>query len=205
MRKHTLIIFILLLSLEAHAQDMKTVFVNMPDTLTPLLTRVNREDFGDFLESGMAAVVKNRFGETAEMTKLTKDYLYLRETSASAVEMKLLPINDTVRVVCMVRTFNAPRSDSSISFFSTKWERLGEKDFIDEGILSLREKGLVELRLSELSDSLKAVTTRFASLENEDSTYKQQGVQLQKILTETEEASFAWAGGKYVMKHMSED
>ena len=31
------------------AQEAKTLFVNIPDSLTPLLTKVNREDCIDFL------------------------------------------------------------------------------------------------------------------------------------------------------------
>ena len=45
------------------AQEAKTLFVNIPDSLTPLLTKVNREDCIDFLESKMKAQVENRFGK----------------------------------------------------------------------------------------------------------------------------------------------
>ena len=57
------------------AQEAKTLFVNMPDSLSPLLTKVNREDCIDFLESKMKAQVENRFGKKSEMTDLSKDYI----------------------------------------------------------------------------------------------------------------------------------
>ena len=53
------------------AQLAKTCFTNMPDSLSPLLTAVNRADFIDFLESKMKAEVTNRFGGKSEMTELT--------------------------------------------------------------------------------------------------------------------------------------
>ena len=74
------------------AQDMKALFVSMPDSIAPLLTKVNREDCIDFLASNMKAEVKNRFGQPTELKKLTDDYLYLQTTSKSSMEMKLLPI-----------------------------------------------------------------------------------------------------------------
>lgn len=37
---------------------MKSLFVALPDSLSPLLTKVNRADFGDFLASNMKAEVK---------------------------------------------------------------------------------------------------------------------------------------------------
>ena len=39
------------------AQEAKTFFKNMPDSLSPLLTAVNRADCIDFLESKMKAEV----------------------------------------------------------------------------------------------------------------------------------------------------
>lgn len=63
------------------AQDMKALFVSMPDSIAPLLTKVNREDCIDFLASNMKAEVKNRFGQPTELKKLTDDYLYLQTTS----------------------------------------------------------------------------------------------------------------------------
>ena len=93
------------------AQDMKTLFVSMPDSIAPLLTKVNREDCIDFLASNMKAEVKNRFGKTAELKKLTDDYLQLQTTSRSTLEMKLLPLNDSVKIVCMVNTVCASAAD----------------------------------------------------------------------------------------------
>lgn len=113
-----------------YAQDLKTLFVAMPDSLSPFLTEVNRADFGDFLESGMKAEVKNRFGNTSEMTKLTSDYLFLKSTSASTLELKLLSLNDSVKVICAVSTYFAPAGDSQITFYDTSWKELPVNDFI---------------------------------------------------------------------------
>ena len=49
-------------TLSAFAQDMKSVFVSMPDSVAPLLTKVNKEDCVDFLAYDMKAEVKNRLG-----------------------------------------------------------------------------------------------------------------------------------------------
>ena len=87
MKRILILIFVLYVCGAAgRAQDLKTLFVALPDSLSPLLTEVNRADFGDFLESGMKAEVKNRFGNMSEMTKLTSDYLFLKTTSASTLD-----------------------------------------------------------------------------------------------------------------------
>ncbi len=118
-------------SLSVQAQDMRSCFVNIPDSLSTLLTKVNREDFGDFLDSHMKAEVKNRFGKMSEMRALTADYLDLKVSSGSSVEMKLLPMNDSVNVICVVRTYQGPVADSSVSFFDTAWHELPTSRFLD--------------------------------------------------------------------------
>ena len=84
----------------------------------------------DFLDSNMKAEVKNRFNNTSELKVLTKDYLELQLTSQSSVEMKLLPMNDSVKVVCMVHTVCGPVCDSEITFYDTQWKQLPSKNFI---------------------------------------------------------------------------
>ena len=122
MRRYLSILALLFCVLSVSGQDMKTIFVAMPDSLTPLLTKVNKEDCIDFLASNMKAEVKNRFDKSAEMKVLTEDYLQLQMTESSTMEMKLLPLNDSVKVVCMVKTVCASACDSEIHFYTTDWK-----------------------------------------------------------------------------------
>lgn len=90
------------------AQEAKTCFKNMPDSICPLLSAVNRADFIDFLESKMKAEVTNSFGGKSEMTELAPDYIHVKMTPQSSWQMKLLPVNDSTKVVCVVSTVCAP-------------------------------------------------------------------------------------------------
>lgn len=105
------------------AQDMKKVFIAMPDSLTPLLTKVNKEDCIDFLASNMKAEIKNRFDKSSEMKVLTEDYLQMQMTENSTLEMKLLPVNDSVKIVCMVKTVCSSACDSEIRFYDISWKK----------------------------------------------------------------------------------
>ena len=107
----------------AFAQDMKSVFVSMPDSIAPLLTKVNKEDCVDFLAYNMKAEVKNRFGGATELKVLTDDYLFLQTTANSSMEMKLLPINDSTKVVCVIKTVCSSACDSEVHFYSSDWKQ----------------------------------------------------------------------------------
>ena len=123
MRKVLLIVVSVLCGISASAQDMKSVFIAMPDSITPLLTKVNKEDFVDFLDSNMKAEVKNRFDGTAEMKVLTEDYTLVQTSEIGTLEMKLLPVNDSTKVICMVKTVCASACDSDVRFYTFDWSK----------------------------------------------------------------------------------
>lgn len=106
------------------AQEAKTCFINMPDSISSLFTSVNRADFVDFLESKMKAEVSNRLGGKSEMTRLTADYIRLQTTPRSEWQMKLLPVNDSTKIICTVSTVSAPVADSHIRFYTSDWQEL---------------------------------------------------------------------------------
>lgn len=71
-------------------QEAKAVFVSMPDSLSPLLTAVNRADFIDFLDSKMKAKVENRFGGESEMDGSEQRLYSYPDDSAKFLARKLL-------------------------------------------------------------------------------------------------------------------
>ena len=161
------------------AQDMKSVFVAMPDSVTPLLTKVNREDCIDFLDSNMKAVVKNRFGNVAEMKVLTDDYVLMQTSEVGMLEMKLLPLADSTKVICMVKTVNVPVADSSVRFYTSDWsQQLDVKEFLqlpsmdafflpndslkDEAILT-RKKADMHLMKAQLSKEDTSLTFTYTT------------------------------------------
>ena len=56
---------------ELCAQSLRECFVAMPDSLSPLLTKINREDFLDFMDSGMKAEVTNRMNSKKQFARMS--------------------------------------------------------------------------------------------------------------------------------------
>ncbi len=129
--KLSVLMFLLLLAAGGlQAQEAGTFFKNMPDSLCPLLSAVNRADFIDFLESKMKAEVTNRFGDKSEMTALTSDYIYVKMSARSSWQMKLLPVSDGSKIICTVSSVCAPACDSHVKFYTTDWEELPASSFL---------------------------------------------------------------------------
>jgi len=112
-----------------HAQRMPDVVRNMPDSILPLLTKNDRLDFVDYLDSNMKAEVTNKFGGKSEMTIVTNDYAHIKMTGSSDVSFKLLP-NGGDSIICVVQTFTSGVASSVLKFYTKEWEVLPSKAFV---------------------------------------------------------------------------
>lgn len=129
LRHLALLPVLLCLPLAIQAQTAKDLFLQLPDSLCPLLTSNNRADCIDFLESKMRAVVTNRLGGSSEMTQLTSDYIHLRLTAQSSWEMKVLSAPDSTVVICVVQTVYGSAADSRLTMYSLDWNPLPTSRF----------------------------------------------------------------------------
>lgn len=99
---------------------MRDVFAQLPDSILPLMTRNNRLDCIDFIENGMEARVKNKFNDQVILEALTEDFLLIRTSESSNVEMKLMPLgSDTL--ICVNRIYLGPTEDSDVRLYDINW------------------------------------------------------------------------------------
>lgn len=127
MKKIFILLAFILSVYTLRAQDARSLFGKMPESVLPLLTEINRADFLDFLDSKMKAEVKNKLSGTSEMTALTSDYIHIRISEQSTWEMKVLEQAGGTKIICTVSTVCAPVCDSRIGFFSAEWKPLDTK------------------------------------------------------------------------------
>lgn len=114
---------------EAQLPLMRDVFRQMPDTLLPTMSRNNRLDMVDFVESGMKAVVTDRLDGRCVMDSLTADYARISMGGSLSIELKALPTamqlpDSSACIVCLVKTFGSQTKESSVDFYSGKWHPL---------------------------------------------------------------------------------
>lgn len=122
MKKSLILLTALCLSLVMSAQiTMHDVWLEIPDSLTPMLNKNLRHEQLDFIDMKTPMSVNNRLQGESLLDTLTNDYLHVNLTPSSELELKLLPISDSTSVICMVKTFSAPAAESQICFFSTDW------------------------------------------------------------------------------------
>ena len=174
----------MLATLPVAAQNMRAVFIGMPDSIIPLLTENNRADCVDFIDAGMRAQVSNRLGGKSELLQLTDDYLRMKTSSHSTFEMKLLPRTAGDTLLCVVRSVCAEACNSRVSFYTKEWKECKDvqfeypalDSFFNAGdslglVLDIADIYLVELRLSSAGSGLEASYTMPAYMSKADSLF----------------------------------
>ena len=165
MKKILLVTLMSAFHLLSPAQTMREVFESMPDSLQALLTRNNRMDMLDFLDSKMEAKVTNRLEGQSVMDTLTADYLKITLTRNTVLEMKLIERGEE-KVVAVLHTTAGPVKDSFLQFYTAGWkeaanlmemppfsafEQKDRKELTEEQIQlleALADMQLTEMRLS---------------------------------------------------------
>ena len=151
------ILQILLLSLAALLQaeartPMREWLAAMPDSVMPLLVKNRRLDLIDFYDARMEAVVTNLLDGKSRLETLTEDFAKIGYTGASDVTMKLLAVNDTTDILCMVTTMKskgkATVADSRIAFFDEQWNPLKATAYMNE-------PSIEDFRSTQQSDSVQ--------------------------------------------------
>lgn len=124
---------------QAEVPLMRDVFAAMPDSVLPLVTKNNRLDCIDFIENNMEAKVRNAFDEYVTLEALTSSYARFRTSAASLMELKLLPVNDTTSILCIVTTAQMGEpdtsrrlEDSNIRFLRSDWSPLSSPLTLDQ-------------------------------------------------------------------------
>lgn len=171
---------------QTNAQEMRKIFVEMPDSIIPLLTQSNRADCVDFIDAKMRARVTNRLDGHSELLELTPDYLNIKLTSHTSMQMKLLPSLSGDTIICMINTVCAEACDSRIRFYTKEWQEISHattlfkrpkvKEFFIAGesldkILQIADIYLVELKLSPTETTIQANYTMPAYMSRADSAF----------------------------------
>ena len=164
MKRFLLILLIYFNLIPLHAQDMRQIWVEMPDTLVPYLNKSLRTELADYITMRMKSEVINSLHDTTRIEKLTNDYICVWLNDASKLEIKRLDDSN----IAVVQTLNGPKAESKLMLFSKEWEAkpfeldcapvFEKTDSMSQQryneLLSMANVMLCELELSENDNSL---------------------------------------------------
>lgn len=121
MKKIVSLIILFSAMMPLSAQTMKDIISNMPDSITPLLTKNNRLNLIDYIEAGQKAVEKNRLAGESEMTHLTANRCVIKMTNSSTFDFKLLQSPEPS--IGIITTLQSDKTlTSTIRYYSLDWK-----------------------------------------------------------------------------------
>ena len=143
-------IFLILLGtfslLPLNAQNMRQIWLEMPDSIVPYLNRSLRTELADYVTMGMKSEVMNALRDTTRIEKLTDDYILVQLSNATKLEIKSLDAS----TIAMVQTWCGPLAESKLSLFSNNWEVKPLN--IDVSPMFVKPDTMLQQRYSELLD-----------------------------------------------------
>ena len=122
MGKFTLVIFLcFLVNINLVAQDINSVFPNLPRDiiygLTPDMKQSLLDDPNDSTKFVATAIY-----EKIERKALSDNFISLKTSEVGSTDIKLLPLINNSKIICLVQTVCGTICDSKISFYTDKWE-----------------------------------------------------------------------------------
>ena len=131
MKRITAVVLLALAFAKAGAADLKALFINMPDSIMPTLTKSDRMDFIDYMESGMLARVDNKLGGRSVMTLLDENALAVVTSQTGRMDMALFRMKDGKNLICIIKTVTTRYHDSSLAFYTEDWTPVPLKGLIE--------------------------------------------------------------------------
>lgn len=182
--KPLLIALISLISIVLPAQNIGTLFMNMPDSYIPTLSQVQRFELLEYSKSNRTDSTKNRFGNNVSIQLLdtTNKCIALNTTPTSRIELKVLNEN-TIGVIYSVKS---PINISTVKFYDLNWlaqpitfempqawewlneELIAQNKMDRELLLKLLNNGFISLSFAQTDSVIEATnnTLEFLSLED---------------------------------------
>lgn len=130
--KRILIAILLLLCVNfTKAADLRTLFIDMPDSIMPMLSRNDRLDFLDYMDSGMKAKATNRLGGESVMTDFSERSLTIMTSKSGRKDIVLFDRKKGSSLICVITTVTAKYSDSRLAFFNEDWTPVPTESVVD--------------------------------------------------------------------------
>lgn len=143
MKKIVLITALLLGMATSRAQTTITdVIKTIPQELLPYIGDEQRKEINEFAGQEDTIEIKNELNGTTRILTANGDFAQLDLNGTTRMQIKLLPVNDTTKIICMAKTVTKPVPDSDIKFYSTDWTPIHSSfnlpvDYKAENLLSV--------------------------------------------------------------------
>lgn len=155
----SLLLFSLILS--ASAQSLTNIFLNIPDDIAFGLAAEDKDQLIAATMDTSDVVIENVFeGETKRLA-LSDDYIALQTSEAGTVQIKLLPLINDSKIICVIKTVCGKACDSQMSFYTTNWTPVPQSELMPVKDISWFLKSDSDKNSDDYKYAILAATSMF--------------------------------------------
>lgn len=115
------IISTLFISISVSAQNIGDIFLTMPEGVIFGLDAAGKEKLVSNHNDTTGIVVEREVLGEIERLGISDDFISLQTSEAGTLQIKLLPLINDSKIICVVKTVCSTICDSQIQFYTTKW------------------------------------------------------------------------------------
>lgn len=121
-----LAIVCLALPLLAAAQGLSAskCFTEAPDAVIPLIDKNTRLDMVDYFMAGMSKASTNKLMGSSSIVEMNDSSVLLNLTDSVRCQIFVLNPNAPAPIIGVITTYSGPMPDSSVDFYTTRWQKL---------------------------------------------------------------------------------
>lgn len=103
-------------------KTIEDIYINMPDSLNPTLSKQNRLELLEYYKAGQKDSIRNRFGNKAIVINLDSinNLLTIKNTPVSTFQLKIFVVN-TKPTIGIISTVCSSICQSYVQFYDTSW------------------------------------------------------------------------------------
>lgn len=111
------------------AQDLNSVLSSMPNDIVTGLDATRKDKLIANPQDTSIVIVEREIIGSVKRLAISSDYISLETSGSGTIQIKLLPLINDSKIICVVKTVCGGACDSQIKFFTTKWEPISQDLF----------------------------------------------------------------------------
>lgn len=111
------------------AQELQSIFLSMPENFILGLEATERDKLtANTNDTTQISVIRSK-GSNIKRLAISPDYISLQTSEAGTIQIKLLPLINESKIICVVKTVCGKICDSQLQFYTTKWVPIDQNLF----------------------------------------------------------------------------
>lgn len=156
MRYTLSLIGILFYTITIQAQTIKDVILTLPDDVILGLTTDQKVQLCADTTADSVSVDNPLNGLTTRLS-ISKDYASFATSDVGTIQIKILPLINDTKIICVVKTVCSDVCDSRIQFYTIDWKLLPEQSLLPKRSFDWFIKASADRSSTDYKEAIKAV------------------------------------------------